>query len=62
VGEVGAARGEVSRERLTHRNGYRQRAWETRVGELEVLVSRNRSAAAYFPSFFEPAAARSGRS
>jgi putative transposase len=53
-GEIGAARGEVSAERLTHRNGYRPRPWETRVGELELLVPRKRSGAAYFPSFLEP--------
>jgi hypothetical protein len=35
--EVGAERGEVSRERLSHRNGYRSRPWETRVGEIELL-------------------------
>jgi putative transposase len=52
--EIGAARGEVSAERLTDRNGYRPRAWETRVGELELLVPRKRSGAAYFPSFLEP--------
>jgi putative transposase len=52
--EVGARRGEVSRERLTHRNGYRPRAWETRVGELELLIPRKRSGEAYFPSFLEP--------
>ena len=34
--EIGAALGEVAPEsRLTHRNGYRPRAWETRVGEIE---------------------------
>jgi len=52
--EVGAGRGEVSTERVTHRNGYRPRPWETRVGELELLVPRKRSGAAYFPSFLEP--------
>jgi transposase-like protein len=37
-GEIGAGRGEVAPEtRSTHRNGYRARAWETRVGELEVV-------------------------
>ena len=51
--EIGAARGEPSPERTTHRNGYRPRAWETRVGEIELLVPRKRSGEAYFPSFLE---------
>jgi len=53
-GEIGASRGEVSPERVTHRNGYRPRAWETRVGEIDLLVPRKRSGEAYFPSFLEP--------
>ena len=53
-GEIGAGRGEVSPERVTHRNGYRPRAWETRVGEIDLLVPRKRSGEAYFPSFLEP--------
>src|SRR3989442_12674173 len=52
--EIGAGRGEVSIERLTHRNGYRPRGWETRVGEIELAIPRKRSGAAYFPSFLEP--------
>lgn len=52
--DVGAARGERSAERSTHRNGYRQRLWETRVGEIELAVPKKRSGAAYFPSFLEP--------
>src|ERR1039458_3459873 len=32
--EVGAGLGEVSAERTAHRNGYRPRPWETRVGEI----------------------------
>jgi putative transposase len=53
--EVGAELGEVApNARTTHRNGYRARAWETRVGELELLVPKKRSGAAYFPSFLEP--------
>jgi transposase-like protein len=40
--------------RATHRNGYRERLWETRVGEIELAVPRKRSGAAYFPSFLEP--------
>ena len=52
--EIGAELGEVAPEtRSTHRNGYRPRAWETRVGELELLVPKKRSGPAYFPSFLE---------
>ena len=53
--EIGAGRGEVAPEqRVSHRNGYRPRAWETRVGEVELLVPRKRSGESYFPSFLEP--------
>jgi putative transposase len=52
--EVGAGLGEVAPEaRMTHRNGYRPRPWETRVGELELLIPRARHGS-YFPSFLEP--------
>jgi transposase-like protein len=51
---VGAERGEVSAERTTHRNGYRPRLWETRVGEVELAIPRVRSGPSYFPSFLEP--------
>jgi putative transposase len=54
AGEIGAARGEVSLERSTHRNGYRPRSWDTRVGEIELQIPRKRSGEAYFPSFLEP--------
>jgi transposase-like protein len=52
--EVGAELHEVSPERITHRNGYRPRPWETRVGEIELLIPRKRQGPAYFPSFLEP--------
>ncbi len=52
--EIGAGHGEVSEARLTHRNGYRPRLWETRVGEIELAIPRKRSGEAYFPSFLEP--------
>jgi transposase-like protein len=52
--EIGAAHGEVCPERITHRNGYRERPWETRVGEIELMIPRRRHGAAYFPSFLEP--------
>jgi transposase-like protein len=51
--EIGAGHGEVSPERTSHRNGYRPRAWETRVGEIELLIPRKRQGPAYFPSFLE---------
>jgi transposase-like protein len=51
---VGAARGErAPGERLTHRNGYRPRAWSTRAGEIELAIPKIRRGS-YFPSFLEP--------
>ena len=41
-------------DRQTHRNGYRGRLWETRVGEIDLTVPRKRSGESYFPSFLEP--------
>src|SRR6266508_715922 len=39
---VGVARGErAPEERLTHRNGYRPRRWDTRAGELELRISKS---------------------
>ena len=55
TGEIGAGRGETAPgERVTYRNGYRPRVWETRVGEIELLIPRKRSGESYFPSFLEP--------
>ena len=31
---IGAGRGERTADRATHRNGYRQRRWDTRAGEI----------------------------
>jgi len=51
---VGAARGErAPEERLTQRNGYRSRPWQTRAGELELAIPKLRRGS-YFPSFLEP--------
>jgi putative transposase len=53
--EIGAELGEVAPDvRSTHRNGYRSRAWETRVGEIELLIPKKRAGSSYFPSFLEP--------
>src|SRR5689334_15873404 len=40
-------------DRLTQRNGYRPRRWDTRVGEIELAIPKLRSGS-YFPSFLEP--------
>jgi transposase-like protein len=51
---IGAGRGaRAPEERLTHRNGYRQRTWSTRAGELELAIPKLRRGS-YFPSFLEP--------
>jgi transposase-like protein len=57
---VGAGYGEVSGERVSQRNGYRPRGWETRVGEIELLIPKARSGPAYFPSLLEPCCRRRG--
>jgi putative transposase len=51
--KTGAAHGERSLERLTQRNGYRPRRWDTRVGSLELAIPKLRQGS-YFPSFLEP--------
>ena len=50
---IGADLNEKSPERTTHRNGYRERLWRTRAGEIELAIPRLRSGS-YFPSFLEP--------
>jgi transposase-like protein len=50
---VGAARHQRSAGRTGQRNGYRERAWDTRVGTVELKVPRVRDSS-YFPSLLEP--------
>jgi putative transposase len=50
---AGAGYGERSGDRVARRNGYRERAWDTRVGSIELAIPRLRSGS-YFPSFLEP--------
>jgi putative transposase len=53
AGRIGAELGERTPDRVTHRNGYRPRAWDTRVGEIELAIPKLRQGS-YFPSFLEP--------
>src|SRR2546425_5473797 len=46
----GAACGELSRERINRRNGYRERDWDTRAGSIELAVPRLREGS-YFPDW-----------
>ena len=50
---IGAEYGERSPERVTQRNGYRSRAWDTRVGTTELRIPKLREGS-YFPSLVEP--------
>src|SRR5919204_3600378 len=50
---AGASRGERSPERVNHRNGYRDRDWETRAGTVELRIPKLRKGS-YFPGFLEP--------
>ena len=51
--QIGAAHGERSETRLTRRNGYRERRWDTRVGTIELEIPKLREGS-YFPSLLEP--------
>ncbi len=51
--KAGAGYGERSPDRVTHRNGYRNRSWDTRVGTMELRIPKLRDGS-YFPSLLEP--------
>ncbi len=50
---TGAAAGVRSAGRVNHRNGYRERGWEARVGRIELALPKLRKGS-YFPAFLEP--------
>jgi len=51
---TGLPKGERDPERrLTHRNGYRDRRWDTRVGTIDLAVPRVRDGS-YLPSLLDP--------
>src|SRR3954452_15095951 len=52
-GLIGAGRYERSAERLNYRNGYRERALDSRLGTLQLRVPKLRQGS-YFPPFLEP--------
>jgi hypothetical protein len=52
-GLCGAGHGERSADRRNQRNGYRERDWETRAGNVELRIPKLRKGS-YFPGFLEP--------
>jgi len=50
---IGADKYERTPERCNSRNGYRDRPWETRVGNLDLRIPKLREGS-FFPSFLEP--------
>lgn len=51
-GRIGAGRHERSDERLTYRNGFRDRSLHTRLGSLQLRIPKLRHGS-YFPPFLE---------
>jgi putative transposase len=53
-GVIGAGRHERTADRQTYRNGYRERALDTRLGTLQLRIPKLRAGPSYFPPFLEP--------
>lgn len=51
--QIGAGKHERTPERSNYRNGYRERTWETRVGEIDLAIPKLRWGT-YFPSLLDP--------
>jgi putative transposase len=52
-GSCGAGHGERSPARTNQRNGYRERAWDTRAGRIDLKIPKLRKGS-YFPAILEP--------
>lgn len=52
-GTIGAGRHERTADRVTWRNGYRERTLDTRLGSLQLRIPKLRQGS-YFPPFLEP--------
>jgi putative transposase len=52
-GLIGAGRHERTAERQTYRNGFRDRALDTRLGTLQLRIPKLRQVS-YFPPFLDP--------
>ena len=50
--QIGAQRGERNPDRVTHRNSYRSRPWDTRVGTMALRIPKIRKGS-YFQSLLE---------
>jgi putative transposase len=51
--QIGAAKHERTPVRQTQRNGYRERSWATRAGDIPLRIPKLRQGS-YFPSLLEP--------
>src|SRR3954453_16775740 len=51
---TGAAWRARTPDRINHRNGYRERGWETRVGRIGLAIPKLRKGST-FPAFLGPA-------
>ena len=51
--QIGAKKFERNEQRKTQRNGYRERKWETRVGEIKLEIPKLRKGS-FYPSLLEP--------
>ena len=56
-----AAYGQKSAERTNHRNGYRRRRWDTRVGSIDLAIPRLRQGSYFLNWLLRPRRRYAGR-